>query len=373
MSNELTPLPFDQMQALALSIAKSGMFGIRTPDQAMVLMSIAQAEGRHPALAARDYHIINNSPSKKSEAMLRDFLGAGGRVQWRELSDQAAEATFSHPQGGEATIRWDAARVAQAGLSNPMHKKFPRQMLRSRVVSEGVRTIWPMATGGMYAPEEAAEIRQEAREPIDVTPAAPVDTAADLDAFAEASSEGFDQDQIDRLRKQADDEAMRGTEAFRALWMQLDRAARDVLRPWLSGYQATAATADASRLVDEERARDEDPFGLPPLGEAHQPEPYSEGKVGLTPESVIPEAPAVPFAAAVRALTPIAGDDGEPNWRAWSEAFVALVEHASPAECEKLRISSLPHYGKCRSEYGDGARAIVEALAVKAKAAEPAA
>jgi hypothetical protein len=350
MPNELAPLPLEQMQALALSIAKSGMFGIRTPDQAMVLMSIAQAEGRHPALAARDYHIINNSPSKKSEAMLRDFLGAGGRVQWRELSDQAAEATFSHPQGGEATIRWDAARVAQAGLSNPMHKKFPRQMLRSRVVSEGVRTIWPMATGGMYAPEEAAEIRQEAREPIDVTPPAAVDTAADLDAFA-ADALAADGE---ALTLTAETAAMKGREMFRAFWGPLSAPERDMLRPDLERYQAVAAAAD------DERARDEDPFGLPPLGEAHAPEPVAE-------------APAVPFAAAVRALVPVAGDDGEPNWRAWSEAFVALVDRASPQDCEKLRISSLPHYGKCRSEYGDGARAIVDALAAKAKTAEPAA
>jgi hypothetical protein len=350
MSNELAPLPFEQMQALALSIAKSGMFGIRTPDQAMVLMSIAQAEGRHPALAARDYHIINNSPSKKSEAMLRDFLGAGGRVQWRELSDQAAEATFSHPQGGEATIRWDAARVAQAGLSNPMHKKFPRQMLRSRVVSEGVRTIWPMATGGMYAPEEAAEIRQDARDPIDVTPAAPVDTAADLDAFA--ADTVTEPALIDLIRKDADDEAMRGTEPFRAHWAKLTTSERDVLRPWLSGYQATAAAADRAAAIDE------DPFGLPPLPEAPPPEPVAE-------------APAVPFAAAVRALVPIAGDDGELDWAAWSRAFVALVEQATPAEARKCRLSDLPHYGKCRTEDGDAAAAVQSAVNAKSKEAAP--
>jgi len=350
MPNELAPLPFEQMQALALSIAKSGMFGIRTPDQAMVLMSIAQAEGRHPALAARDYHIINNSPSKKSEAMLRDFLGAGGRVQWRELSDQAAEATFSHPQGGEATIRWDAARVAQAGLSNPMHKKFPRQMLRSRVVSEGVRTIWPMATGGMYAPEEAAEIR----EPIDVTPAEPVDTAADLDAFA-AAPELMDQTEAEGLLYQAKAEAQRGTQAFRDFWTALNAAKRDLLRPALSHYQGLAATADATRLLDVERARDEDPFGLPPLPETAQPEP------------VAPEAPAVPLAVAARALTPVAGDDGELNWPAWSEAFVALIQQATPAEARKCRLSELPHYGRCRSEAGDAARAVLEAVNAKSK------
>jgi hypothetical protein len=372
MSNELAPLPFAEMQALALSIAKSGMFGIRTPDQAMVLMSIAQAEGRHPALAARDYHIINNSPSKKSEAMLRDFLGAGGRVQWRELSDQAAEATFSHPQGGEATIRWDAARVAQAGLSNPMHKKFPRQMLRSRVVSEGVRTIWPMATGGMYAPEEAAEIRAE---PIDVTPpAAPVDTAADLDAFA--TQPPVDQTEIDGVLTEAVAKAALGTEAFRGFWVLLNHRGRELLRPNLSTYQAVAATADATRLVDEERARDEDPFGLPPLPSAATAAPAGSGKDATSTgdfrgpsDTGDVEAPAVPLAAAVRALTPVAGDDGEPNWRAWSEAFVALIERASPADCEKLRISSLPAYGRCRSEYGDGARAIVDALTLRTKAA----
>jgi hypothetical protein len=351
-SNEIAvaaPYGFGDMEKLAEAIAKSGMFGIRTKDQALALMAIAQSEGRHPAAAARDYHIISGSPAKKAEAMQRDFLLAGGKVQWHELSDTAVEATFSHPQGGEARIRWDAARCIQAGLVGGMHKKYPRQMLRSRVVSEGVRTVWPLATSGMYAPEEAAEIRQEAREPIDVTPpAAPVDGAADLDAFAMAE---IAVNQLDELSRQADTMAAAGREAFRAFWGTLGHAQRDMLRPDLERYQAVAAAAD------DERARDEDPFGLPPLGEAHAPEPVTE-------------APAVPFAAAVRALVPVAGDDGEPNWRGWSEAFVALVEHASPQDCEKLRLSSLPHYGKCRSEYGDGARAIVEALAAKAK--EPA-
>jgi hypothetical protein len=39
-----------------------------------------------------------------------------------------------------------------------MYKKFPRQMLRSRVISEGVRTLWPLATSGFYEPGEAADI-----------------------------------------------------------------------------------------------------------------------------------------------------------------------------------------------------------------------
>lgn len=151
-------MPLQDMQTLAVAIAKSALFGIRTPEQALVLMAIAQAEGRHPVEAARDYDIINNRPAKKAEAMLRDFIQAGGKVQWHSLTDELADATFTHPQTGEVRIDWDMKRAATAFGKKDMYSKFPRQMLRSRVVSEGVRTLWPLATSGMYEPGEAADI-----------------------------------------------------------------------------------------------------------------------------------------------------------------------------------------------------------------------
>jgi hypothetical protein len=153
------PLAYSDLERLAVSIAKSGLFGIKTPDQALALMMIAQAEGRHPALAARDYDVIQGRPSKKAEAMARDFLDAGGKIEWHALDDTTADATFSHPQGGIARIVWDMPRATQAGLGGKdMWKKFPRQMLRSRTVSEGVRTVWPMATSGMYEPGEVGDM-----------------------------------------------------------------------------------------------------------------------------------------------------------------------------------------------------------------------
>jgi hypothetical protein len=126
-------------------------------------MLIAQAEGRHPASAANDYNIIQGRPAKKADAMLRDFLSAGGKVQWLALDDKRAEATFSHPAGGTVTIAWDIERAKRAALSGKdMWAKYPRQMLRSRVVSEGIRTVFPGATSGMYVPEEVQDYRAEA-------------------------------------------------------------------------------------------------------------------------------------------------------------------------------------------------------------------
>lgn len=163
MSTDL--IPFADLDNMAAAMAASKLFGAKTKDEALSLMLIAQAEGMHPAAAARDYHIIQGKASKKAEAMLRDFLNAGGKVEWHKLDDTGADATFSHPQGGTVRIVWDMARVEKAKISNKdMYDKYRRQMLRSRCVSEGVRTVCPLATGGMLAPEEVPEAVQREKE-----------------------------------------------------------------------------------------------------------------------------------------------------------------------------------------------------------------
>ena len=190
--NAITPtaMPIHDMQTLALAIAKSGLFGIKTPDQALVLMAIAQAEGRHPVEAARDYDIIQGRPAKKAEAMMRDFIQAGGKVEWHELSDQRADATFTHPQTGSVRIDWDMARAITAFGKKEMYGKFPRQMLRSRVVSEGVRTLWPLATSGMYVPEEASAIPEHNGPTLEHDERAAINEAVPLRAAAAATPRG---------------------------------------------------------------------------------------------------------------------------------------------------------------------------------------
>ena len=52
-------------------------------------------------------------------------------------------------------VSWDKARMQQAKITNEaMYSKYPRAMYRARCVSEGVRTVCPSATGGLYVPEE---------------------------------------------------------------------------------------------------------------------------------------------------------------------------------------------------------------------------
>ena len=151
-------IPFDQTKLMAQAIAESKLFGIQTPAQALALGLLCQAEGRHPAEAARDYHIISGKPSLKSEAMLARFQQAGGKVEWHEYTHEAVSGTFSHPQGGSLKVSWTMQDATRAGLTgNPTWKKFPRQMLKARCISEAVRGIFPGVLSGLYAPEEVQE------------------------------------------------------------------------------------------------------------------------------------------------------------------------------------------------------------------------
>lgn len=160
--NNTQLVPVGDMQTMAGALAKSGLFGVKTPDQALALMIVAQAEGRHPGSVASDYHIIQGRASLKSDAMLARFQQAGGKVEWHDHTDQKVSATFSHPQGGSLRIDWDMARAKAAGLgSKDNWRQYPRQMLRARVISEGVRAVFPAVLNGMYTPEEVRDFEPQ--------------------------------------------------------------------------------------------------------------------------------------------------------------------------------------------------------------------
>ena len=212
-------VPYAQQERMAHSLVKSGLFGLQTPDQALALMAIAEAEGKHPAIIARDFNIISGRPAKKAEAMMRDFCAAGGTVKWHALDDTIADATFAHPQGGTVRITWDMARAQQAGLTSrgDMYRKYPRAMLRSRCVSEGVRTVAPFATSGVYTPEEVRDMVDEtpADGPKDVTPEKP-DGVPTLGAEAVA-------EHLTAIREALDLEALKS--AYRTAYSEAKRAA----------------------------------------------------------------------------------------------------------------------------------------------------
>ena len=148
-------VPLNDIKEMAEVAAKSKMFGFKSPDEAMAIMLLCQAENLHPAIAMRDFHVIQGRPALKADAMLARFQNSGGSVKWEEYTDERVTGTFSHPAGGSVTVTWTFEMAKKIGLTGKDNwKNYARAMLRARCISEGVRTVYPGCVVGVYTPEE---------------------------------------------------------------------------------------------------------------------------------------------------------------------------------------------------------------------------
>ena len=148
-------VPINEIREMAEVAAKSKMFGFKSPDEAMAIMLLCQAENLHPAIAMRDFHVIQGRPALKADAMLARFQQAGGSVKWEEYTDERVSGSFSHPNGGSVTVTWTFEMAKKIGLTAKDNwRNYARAMLRARCVSEGVRTVYPGCVVGVYTPEE---------------------------------------------------------------------------------------------------------------------------------------------------------------------------------------------------------------------------
>lgn len=168
--NALSTTVNQDPMALCQAVATSGLSGAKTKESAFALACMALAEdpkaSENPLAfmaalgrATSNYHIVNGRPTMKAETMLARFQQAGGKVDWHFYTDTECKATFTHPAGGSITLDWTISRAKAAGLTGKPGpwQSHPRAMLRSRVIVEAIRTIYPAVLNGTMEPDEAME------------------------------------------------------------------------------------------------------------------------------------------------------------------------------------------------------------------------
>lgn len=253
----------DQLQAMAGSLVKSKLFGFETVEQAMSIMLIAQAEGRSPALAARDYHVIKGRPALKADAMLARFQQEGGIVEWDEYTDTKVSGRFSHPKSSPkpVSIEWTidmAKRIGLAGRDN--WKNYPRAMMRARVISEGVRTVYPGIAVGIYTVEETQDFEPRVERNITPTSGAAERVLPsrqdELNALAQTVLEWFKQGSVEDAYAELDNAGLDSDEKT-YIWTQFDAGQRKALKE--EGAKVTAKAqglaAPVKRINDGQRKR----------------------------------------------------------------------------------------------------------------------
>ena len=153
-------IPYNDMQQMAEVAASSKMFGFKSTQEALAIMLLCQGEGLHPAIAMRDYHVIQGRPALKADAMLARFQQAGGFVKWDVYTDEEVTGTFSHPSGGSLSVTWLLSHAKKIGIASKDNwKNYPRAMLRARCISEGIRAVYPGCVVGVYTPEEVQDFQ----------------------------------------------------------------------------------------------------------------------------------------------------------------------------------------------------------------------
>ena len=165
-------VPMADIQKMAQVAADSKMFNFKNQAEAMAIMLLCQAEDMHPAIAMRDYHVIQGRPALKSDAMLARFQTSGGKVNWTSYTDEVVTGVFSHPQGGDVSISWTMEMAHRLGFTKKENwRNYPRAMLRARCISEGIRTVFPACVAGVYTPEEVADFTPpKGAKVVDVVP-----------------------------------------------------------------------------------------------------------------------------------------------------------------------------------------------------------
>ena len=180
------------IETMGNAMAKSGMFGITKVEQGTVLALHAFCTGKSIVELASEYHIIEGRLTMRADAMQAKFQANGGRIVWEKSNTTECIAIFSHPEyapGGVeicVTLKELIDSGVAVGSGNKIkanYQRSPRQMLRARAISEGVRMVDPGTIVGVYTPEEVLDFEQPQRFPTRecVPPTSPLLPAKQLD------------------------------------------------------------------------------------------------------------------------------------------------------------------------------------------------
>ena len=179
MSNELAvinqEMSLQDTMQLGDVLAKSGFFqDSRDAAQAIVKILAGRELGFGPVASMTGVNVIKGKVALSAN-LIAASVKRSGRYNYRvtQMTNDACAIDFY--EGGEkiGTSEFTAADAKAAGLSGDNWRKYPRNMLFARAMSNGAKWFCPDLSGGpLYTPDElGAEVDGESGEMIDITPA----------------------------------------------------------------------------------------------------------------------------------------------------------------------------------------------------------
>lgn len=156
-TRKMQPVDFTGMLEVAKELVGTGFLPkhITTPGQCVAIILAGRELGMEPMLSLRSITMVQGKIVVNADAQLALFKAAGGRAVFNLLNEKVATLWLKHPNGDEHTESFSMEDAKRAGLTNnPTWSKYPKAMLRSRVITAGLKSIGFEPTAGAYDPEE---------------------------------------------------------------------------------------------------------------------------------------------------------------------------------------------------------------------------
>ena len=170
------------LRSLGEVLASSGFFqDTKDAAQAIVKVLAGQEIGFGPVASMTGIYIVKGKVSLSANLM-GAAVKRSGRYNYRvlELTDEAAEIEFYEDGKAIGRSRFTLDDAKKAGLNTSDNwRKYPRNMLFARALSNGVKWYCPDVTGGpAYTPDELGAMVDEDGDVVESEiverPAAPV-------------------------------------------------------------------------------------------------------------------------------------------------------------------------------------------------------
>lgn len=161
----LEGVSFADLVAFGEQLVRTGFLPehIHTGPQFAAIVMTGRELGMTPMRAARSLSMVKGKVTENADSQLARFKASGGRATFVHLDNQKAVLELVHPNGDKHTETWTAEDVKTAGLAGGMFAKYPKAMLRSRVITAGLKSVGWDGAVGTYDPDELAGIADEPR------------------------------------------------------------------------------------------------------------------------------------------------------------------------------------------------------------------
>lgn len=163
-SGAIEPTTMPELVQFATAAAKSRLFGVDSPEAALMIAMAGRDLGFSYAQSLRAFHVVKGKPTLSADGMVAAALASGQCDFFRAVEITETSATWETQRKGSQAVRYtftmqDAER---AGLVNDMYRRHPRRMLSARAKAYLARDVYPDLMLGLLTEDEAYEAAAKA-------------------------------------------------------------------------------------------------------------------------------------------------------------------------------------------------------------------